>query len=224
MRKKTGFWMPWWCCSSAMATIRHRFSEIAKEAGIGKGTVYLYFKSKDEIVAHMFMRELSRHNMKWFDFVMEDPEGGLLHRMYINQLKAIVTSDLMQAIFKKDSRIFGNYLKKKDNFFSKNSSSTIGESFVRMMQDVNCIRRDVDPKLTAHIIDAVGFGITGISEIKDAEDMPEIDQVIDAVSVMMDRAFTPEDGGNSDEGKKVLKAIFDQAIQEADGESEASHD
>lgn len=84
-----------------------------------------------------------------------------------------------------------------------------------MMQDVNCIRQDVDPKITAHIIDSIGFGITGISEIKAAEDMPDINIVIDSVAIMMDRAFTPLDGGNSEEGKKVLKLIFDQAINQA---------
>lgn len=76
-------------------------SEIAKESGIGKGTVYLYFKSKDELVETMFVRELARHNMKWYDYTIKDPKGGLLHRMYINQLKAMRTSRFMEAIYKR---------------------------------------------------------------------------------------------------------------------------
>ena len=189
-------------------------AEIAKEAGIGKGTVYLYFSSKDQLIEHMFIRELYTHNMKWYQLVMDDPQGGLLHRMYVNQLKAIVTSKLMEAIFRKDDNIFGSYLKKKNNYFSQNSSSSIGEDFVRMMQEVNCIRQDVDPKVTAHIIDIIGYGLTSISDIKSVKDIPETELVIEGIAKMMERAFTPENGGDSDEGKKALSAIFEQAKAE----------
>jgi len=189
-------------------------AEIAKEAGIGKGTVYLYFSSKDQLIEHMFIRELYTHNMKWYQLVMDDPQGGLLHRMYVNQLKAIVTSKLMEAIFRKDDNIFGSYLKKKNNYFSQNSSSSIGEDFVRMMQEVNCIRQDVDPKVTAHIIDIIGYGLTSISDIKSVKDIPETELVIEGIAKMMERAFMPENGGDSEEGKKVLSAIFEQAKAE----------
>lgn len=186
-------------------------AEIAKEAGVGKGTIYLYFSSKDKLMEDMFMRELYKHNLKWYDLVMKDPNGGLLHRMYVNQLIAIVTSKLMEAIFKKDGNIFGSYLKKKNNFFSQNSGSTMGKEFIKMMQDVNCIRQDVDPVITAHIIDIIGYGLTSISEIKNKEDIPEVERVINSIAMMMERAFMPEDGGDSEAGKKVLTALVNQA-------------
>lgn len=186
-------------------------AQIAKEAGIGKGTIYLYFATKDQLMESMFLREIYSHNMKWYQLVMEDPQGGLLHRMYINQLKAIITSKLMEAIFRKDDNVFGSYLKRKNNFFLQNSNSGLGEDFIRMMQDVNCIRQDVDPKITSHIIDIIGYGLTSISEIKSGKDIPENELVIDGIAKMMERAFVPEDGGDSEAGKTVLSNIFKQA-------------
>lgn len=202
-------------------------AEIAKEAGIGKGSIYLSFESKEQLLESMFMREIYRHNMKWFDLVEKDPKGGLLSGMYINQLKALVTSKLMVAIFRKDDNIFGSYLKKKNNFFKQNSSSTIGKEFVSMMQEVNCIRKDVDPIVTAHIIDMIGYSLVSIVDIKRVEDIPDIDKVFGGLATMMDRAFTPDDGGDSKAGKQVLRSIFDQAKKmylESESESEIKND
>lgn len=186
-------------------------AQIAKEAGISKGAIYLSFDSKDQLMESMFLREIYRHNMKWFNLVNEDPKGGLLSGMYINQLKALVTSELMIAIFRKDDNIFNNYLKKKNNFFKQNSSSTVSREFVSMMQEANCIRKDVDPFVTAHIIDMIGYSLVSIKEIKNPENIPDIDKVLSNLAAMMDRAFTPEDGGNSEAGKQVLSNIFDKA-------------
>src|SRR6187455_2658816 len=39
-----------------------RVSEIAKEAGVADGTIYLYFKSKDELLISLFESRMERFN------------------------------------------------------------------------------------------------------------------------------------------------------------------
>ena len=199
-------------------------AEIAKEAGIGKGTIYLYFRSKDEIVESLLMREMYRHNLIWIDLVEKDPEGGLLSRMYINQLLAMNKSEFMMAIFRKDIRIFGSYLKKENSFLRDASSTTIRKEFVQMMQEVNCIRKDLDPVVVAHIMDMIAYSLVGIGNIKSEEDIPDISSVMEGLAKMMHDSLTPPNGGDSEAGKAVLRSIVDQAKKAYSLESGESYD
>ncbi len=74
-------------------------AEVAKNAGISKGAIYLHFKSKDDLFESLLFREIKTYNLKWFELIEADPKGGLLSGMYRNMLDAITSSELMIAIF-----------------------------------------------------------------------------------------------------------------------------
>ena len=48
-----------------------RVSDIAREAGIASGTIYLYFKTKDEILVTLFRERMA----EWVDFVRREIAG-----------------------------------------------------------------------------------------------------------------------------------------------------
>ncbi len=189
-------------------------AEIAKNTGISKGAIYLHFNSKEQLFESLLFREIARHNMRWFAMVEKDPEGGLLSGMYKNQLKALSGSKLMTAIFKKDSLVLGSYVKKKNSFFRTDNNRTMRADFVKMMQEAGAIRKDADPVITAHIMDMIGFSLVSMNEFKASEDIPPINDVINGIADFIDRALTPEDGGNSEAGKEVLRQLISNSIKQ----------
>lgn len=195
--------------------------EISKAAGIGKGTIYLYFKSKLEVLENLLMREMYQHNIRWIDLVENDPQGGLLDRMYINQLLALKNSTFMMAVFRKDTKVLGSYLKNSKSMFSQGSMSTIRKEFVEMMQAVNCIRQDLDPEIVAHIMDMIAYSLVSIGDIKSHEDIPDFDKLMTGIAQMMHDSLQPPDGGDSEAGKEVLRSIVSQAKKDYGIESEA---
>src|SRR5436305_7971283 len=48
-----------------------RVSDIAREAGIASGTIYLYFKTKDDILVTLFREKMAA----WVSFVREEIKG-----------------------------------------------------------------------------------------------------------------------------------------------------
>ncbi len=185
-------------------------ADIAKQAGISKGGIYLYFKSKDQIMEQLLLQEMYEQNERWIDFVLKDPEGGLLHGMYKNQLKAIVESEFIMSILKRDTEILGSYLQKQDGLLSHDVSN-IRIEFIKKMQNANCVKKDVDPKVLAHIMDMLELSIITIADHKDIGNIPPIDDVIEQIAYMMQKAYAPEDGGDSAAGKEVLLAIYNPA-------------
>lgn len=189
-------------------------AEIAKDAGISKGAIYLHFKSKDELFENLLFRETKRYYLKWFELIELDPKGGLISGMYKNMLHAMTSSELMMAIFKRDSRVLGSYIKKPNSFFRTENNRSMRSDFIRTMQEVGAMRKDIDPVITAHIMDMLGFSLVSMTEFKSNEEIPPIKKVIEVIADFMDRALTPEDGGNSDAGKKVLRQIKATSIKQ----------
>ena len=187
-------------------------SDIAREAGVSQGTIYLHFESKDDLFEALLIRELRIFAETWFERIEADPMGGLIAGMYKNMLYALDSSAFMSAVYKQDRRIFGSYLRKPDNFFRKQPQST-RHDFLKLMQDAGAIRQDIDLKVTAHIMNILAFGMVGMDEIMDSENIPPIDDLIEGIADLMDRALTPDDGGDSDAGKAILRQVFEAGRQ-----------
>src|SRR5438132_4498447 len=48
-----------------------RVSDVAREAGVASGTIYLYFKTKDDILVTLFREKMAA----WVSFVREEIKG-----------------------------------------------------------------------------------------------------------------------------------------------------
>ncbi len=73
----------------------------------------------------------------------------------------------------------------------------------------------IDPKVVAHIMDMLAFGLVGMGDFMDVEKMPPMADVIEGIATMMDSAFTPDDV-DSDKGKAIVRRIADAGIQQFD--------
>jgi AcrR family transcriptional regulator len=191
--------------------------DIARQAGVSKGAIYLHFKSKDALLEGLVVREMTTYAEKWLELVEADPEGGTIAGMYKNSLYALSSSAFMSAMFKRDGRVLGTYLRKPDNFFrayrdKQNQSDRY--MFVKMMQDAGAVRQDMDPKVIAHIMNSLAYGLVGLDGVVPREDIPPIDDLIEGIARIMDRALTPDDGGDREVGKTILRQIADASQQQ----------
>lgn len=194
-------------------------NDIARRAGVSKGAIYLHFDSKDALLEALIIRELMNYAETWLDLLEADPQGGTIGGMYKNSLYALSGNDFMAAIFKRDGRILGNYLRKPDNFFRTLRESQAQSDrfvFVKMMQDAGALRQDIDAKVIAHIMDMLAYGLVGVQDVLPPDSMPPVDDVIEGIATIMDRALTPADGGDVEAGKAIVRQISEATRQQMD--------
>src|SRR6266516_8048136 len=91
--------------------------DVAREAGVGKGTIYLHWKDKNELFRAAIWREQQRYSDELQRRIATDPEGGLLHRITIHGMLAALSNPLMAAIFRGKSDIFNGFLGAYDTGF-----------------------------------------------------------------------------------------------------------
>jgi len=86
-------------------------SDIAKEAGVAHGTVYLYFKSKEELLISVFDEQMA-DVVNYVRSEIEKEEGALqkLHRMVSIQMQLIETNrdltELLLVEFRQSTKFF----------------------------------------------------------------------------------------------------------------------
>ena len=182
-------------------------SDIAQEAGISKGAVYLHFKSKDDLFEALLLREMLRYSAEWMELVEADPQGGTMAGVYKNILYALKNNPFMVAIFTRDQRVLGAYMQRPDSLYRQQGSGSMRYEFVRLMQDAGAIRTDIDPKAVAHIMNMLAFALVSMDPAPDAEDIPSLDETIEAIAEMMDRALTPDSEGANEAGKAIIRKM-----------------
>lgn len=199
-------------------------SDIARQAGVSKGTIYLHFGSKDELLEGLIVREMQIYAERWLAEVDADPQGGTIAAMYKNSLYALSSSPFMAAMFRRDGRILGNYLRKPDNVFKSRRSDQEHSDrylFVKMMQDAGAIRQDIDAKVIAHIMNMLAFGLIGMEGIVPEADIPPVEDTIEGIAVLMDSALTAADS-DKEAGKAVVRQIAEAARQQFETRRQAA--
>lgn len=184
--------------------------DVAAEAGVSKGSVYLSFDSKQDLFETLLLFQMRDFAEAWFARVEAHPRGGTVGAMYEAMLFALDDCPFMGMIFRRDRGLLGRYLQQPDNFFIEYSAGqATRHEALALMQEAGAIREDVDPKVAAHIMNMFVIGLLSDDPRIPAAEVPPTDDLIRGIADFMDRALTPADGGNSEAGKAVLRALFE---------------
>ena len=105
-----------------------KVSEIAKEAGVADGTIYLYFENKDDILIRLFEEQ-----MKWVlenmrDKIAGQPDAiGKIEQFALNHLKLIEQDQNMAEIIQVEVRQSSKFMKSYKNERFTEYLNIIGE-------------------------------------------------------------------------------------------------
>lgn len=179
-------------------------SDIADEAGVSRGTVYLYFKGKEELFDALLYWEWMQYTRTWLDAIESEPHISTIGGYYRVVLRAINSHPLIASMMRRDRRVLGNYLRRPGNLFAWVESSSITVDFIRTLQSVGAVRQDLDPEVTAHLLETLSYGQLTIGDFKPPDQLPPFPVVIEALANMMDCWLSPEGGGNSEAGREVV--------------------
>jgi AcrR family transcriptional regulator len=187
-------------------------SDIAGEAGASRRTVYQYFNGKEELFEALLYREYMQYAQTWLELIEADPHGGTFGGFYRALFHAVNSRPLIAAMLRRDRRVIGNYLRKRDNLFTQMVSGVNTLAFFQALQAAGAIRQDIDAAVIEHIVEMLSYGQLTIGDFKPPDQFPPYDAVMEALADMMDRAMRPDDGtpgtgANNEAGKAIVRQI-----------------
>jgi TetR/AcrR family acrAB operon transcriptional repressor len=182
-------------------------ADIAREAGVAKGTIYLHWRSKDALFRVLLIREETRLVRDWFARVKTDPEGVTLASMYRHSILALAAYPLMQALYTRQSRVLGDYVRRNDPAIYRRRYADSLE-FVRQLQAAGLVRTDVSAEVVNHIFTIISCGFMATEELLAGAPFPPLEAVADALAQIMQRALAPEQPGDNVAGQNAVTNLM----------------
>jgi len=131
-----------------------RVSEIAKEAGVADGTIYLYFKSKDDLLISLFQRRMTQVNEQLRAAVAEGTPIEQLHAFIRTYLRLLSNEPTAAEVVTIELRQSSKFMKEYDNPEFADFLRMLG-GIIAEGQD----RGELDASIPSHVAARMIFGI-----------------------------------------------------------------
>jgi AcrR family transcriptional regulator len=191
--------------------------EIAREAGVSKGALYLEWASKDELLDALLAHEMKRLLHDFLERTERDPEGGRIANLYTHALLALQSNPLMCALYTRDSRVLGDFVRRQD-VGRYTSRLMFGKQTVKQMQSAGLLRADIRPQVLAYVFTIIALGFMSIGSLIPSKDAPPPEEVAAAMSKLVEGGLAGK-GGDSAAGKQAM-AQMARFVEEQYGDSD----
>ncbi|WP_410599863.1 TetR/AcrR family transcriptional regulator [Amycolatopsis sp. lyj-90] len=163
--------------AAAELLLRHGYrrvtvEDVAEHAGVGKGTLYLHWKTREQLFLAVMLREAARSIENLAQAIEDDPELTLLHRMTRTQFLNVVRRPLLHAPYLADSGVLGKLAAKlHDNQDPRHHEAFL--DYLKLQAEHGLIRTDLEVEDLAMAYQAVlhGFLLAPAADPETAADL-----------------------------------------------------
>ncbi|MFF4617079.1 TetR/AcrR family transcriptional regulator [Nonomuraea jabiensis] len=176
--------------------------DVAKRAGVAKGTIYLHWKTRDELFAALLRRERVL-------MLAEVRQGApaTLGELYGGYARALLRRPLLQALMRGDSDLLGKFTRQRQQ---AGQSPTMGlplEAYVAELVKLGAVR--AEPGDHAMVANAVLYGFLFVPDGLRTEVEESADRIAFLVADTIDRAMSTGRPLSGDDADAVARATLD---------------
>lgn len=140
--------------ATAELLLRHGYrrvtiDDIARHADIGKGTVYLHWKTRDDLVTAVFEREGLEAIEGLLQNLRQEPGTCLLHRLARSYFLAIMNRPLLRGYFLADAELLGK-LARPGRGARENRHHLMSHAYLDLLTQHGLVRTDLSTDALAY--------------------------------------------------------------------------
>ncbi|MEO3802483.1 TetR/AcrR family transcriptional regulator [Nonomuraea sp. B1E8] len=176
--------------------------DVAKRAGVAKGTIYLHWKTRDEL----FTALLRRERVLMLDGVRRG-EPATLSALYGAFARELLRRPLLHAMLGDDSEVLGKLTRRKLRGTSAPELFPALDSYLAELIKRGAVREE--PGDHATVVGAILYGFLFMPEGMQGVTRPSDDQVADLVADTIERTMSTGRPLSGDDADAVARATLD---------------
>jgi AcrR family transcriptional regulator len=137
---------------------RVTIDEVAKLAGIGKGTVYLHFRTREALFIAVLLRDSLDLAGEFVEAIREDPAEMLPHRQVRRAYLGVMRRPLLRAMFSRDAEVLGVLAHEAKVAPLRTAKFGLTGDFHGLLREYGIMRTDLDLEAQQYAMTAVQSG------------------------------------------------------------------
>jgi TetR/AcrR family acrAB operon transcriptional repressor len=183
--------------------------DIAREAGVSKGALYLVWPGKDALIDALIAYEMKRllADLQARLEQAQDGETPFIALLYKHTLLALEHNPLVRALYTRDARILGDYIHHQD-VSRYTDRLTLSAGVVRQMQAASLLDPGIRPETLAYLFSLITLGFVSIGALLPGESAPPLEETADGLARLVTRGIALP-GGDRAQGKQALQRLIE---------------
>jgi len=183
---------------------RVTIDDVAAGAKIGKGTVYLHWKTREQLFSAVFEREVLRAIDELRQALRQDPQVCLLHRFARTYFLAIVNRPLLRGFLLADPDLLGRLATSRDTI-RDDRHIAMSRAFLELLAEHGLLRDDMDANQIRYAYQAT---FEGFLQQEAAAPADGLDQRADLLAQTVRRAFESDRTAPAVELRSVAASVI----------------
>jgi AcrR family transcriptional regulator len=132
--------------------------DVAKQAGVSRGTVYLRWKTRDELFDALVKRETAALLEDYRKMISEDPAGATLRSIYKYSALALTKRPLLKAFLLRDMEVIGKLARSEHSTAAYAERLAGYQAYLEFLRERGLVRDDISLRAQVYIVSAVMTG------------------------------------------------------------------
>lgn len=132
--------------------------DIARQAGVAKGTIYLHWKTREELFTALVKREGVEMAEDFTKRIIEDPAGSTLRGVYRHTALALMKRPLLKAFLLRDIEVIGKLAHSEHSSAAYVEKLAGFETYLEFLRERGLVRTDLGLRAEVYTVTAIFMG------------------------------------------------------------------
>lgn len=165
--------------------------DIAKQARVAKGTIYLHWKTREDLFMALIEREQLSLFAKSEQSMQEDPEGMTLPGMIKHSMLATLKNPLVKALALQDTEFLGELITRRYSVATYQAQMHSYMEILDFLRNHGLIRNDIDLRAQAITVISVSWGFLLVDPLLPDEFKFSDEQMVEMVDTALKCLLAP---------------------------------
>ncbi|MGZ3623688.1 MAG: TetR/AcrR family transcriptional regulator [Ktedonobacteraceae bacterium] len=194
--------------------------DIAKQSRVAKGTIYLHWKTREDLFMALLIREDFKYAEDLKQRMANDPQGSTLRGFVKHATLALLHNALIKAVFLNDTELLGEVASREYSSATYPQRIENYKNFLTFLRSHGMASTDIGIREQTYIISAVWIGFLLADQWMPEEFKVSDEEMVELLADTVQRALEPrnidtattKDPGSLQEVSKALNMYLDQEV------------
>ncbi len=182
--------------------------DIARQAGVAKGTIYLHWNTREELFTALMRRERALLSEEVRRSVADDPAGATLRSMLRHSALALLGRPLLKAVLLRDMDVIGKLAHGEEHSTNYTQRMTGFQTYLEVLREHGMVRTDQSLRVQVYLLGAVFMGCLLLAPLMPDEWALSDNELVELIADTVERTLAAEQPAPADAAQGASEALM----------------